>query len=64
MGCDNAMNRQEVEQEALASNCRAEAEEAFEAEIAFRKGEDRLEELREIDKSMKQMLRELGDEPF
>ena len=50
------MTRQEVEQEALASNCRAEAEEAFEAEIAFRKAEDRLEELREINSSMTTML--------
>jgi len=58
------MTRQEVEQEALASNCRAEAEEAFEAEVSFKKAEDRLEELREIDRNMKDMLGELGDEPF
>ena len=50
------MNRQEVEQEALASKCRAEAEEAFDAEIAFRKGEDRLEELREINDLFKEEL--------
>ena len=58
------MNKIETDNEALASNCRAEAEEAFEAEVAFRKGEDRLEELREIDRNMKDMLGELGDEPF
>ena len=50
------MNRQEVEHEALASHCRAEAEEAFEAEVAFKKAEDRLEELREIDRNMKDMM--------
>ena len=58
------MTKRETDNEALASNCRAEAEEAFEAEIAFRKGEDRLEELSEIDRNMKDMLGELGDEPF
>ena len=58
------MNKRETDNEALASHRRAEAEEAFEAEIAFRKGEDKLEELREIDRNMKDMLGELGDEPF
>ena len=52
------MNKRETDNEALASKCRAEAEEAFDAEIAFRKGEDRLEELREIDRNMKEMAEE------
>ena len=56
------MTRQEVEHEALASHCRAEAEEAFEAEIAFRKAEDRLEELREIGRNMKDMIDRFKEE--
>ena len=56
------MNRQEAEHEALASHCRAEAEEAFEAEVSFKKAEDRLEELREIGRNMKDMIDRFKEE--